>query len=149
VQTLSPDQRIQPNVCGVWSTKDVFVHLPVWARYMTSLLRAWIRQRPVSSHELWGLHVPERGLSGDALNQWFVDQARDDSFDQAYGALCEVHAQMIGIVQLLKDEELNTPGLKIPGLRYTNEGAVIDAVTNMGFGHVKTHVQGIIAALAQ
>jgi hypothetical protein len=146
---LTPAQKTQRNVCGTWSTKDVFLHLPVWARYMTSMLRAWVRQRPVTQHEMWGLHTPDRSLSGDALNQWFVDRARDVSFDQAYGTLCEVHAQMIGTVQLLSDEELNTPGLKIPGLGYTNTGTMIDAVTNMGFGHVKSHLNDLRVAFAQ
>jgi hypothetical protein len=145
---LTASERAYPNACGTWSTKDVIAHLPVWARYMTSCIRAWQRGRPVTLHEMWGTNALPN-LSDDALNQWFVDQAREQSFDVCHGVLREVHTQLIGTIELLTDDELTKPGLGIPGLGHTRTGALWEAVMSMSYDHVAGHLRDVSAALGK
>jgi hypothetical protein len=141
-------ERAHPNACGVWSTGDVVAHLPVWARYMTSMIRAWLRGRPATPHETWGTDALPN-LRDDALNQWFVDQARNQSFDMRHGVLREVHTQLIGTIAVLTDDELTKPGLAIPGLGHTRSGALWEAVLSMSYDHVAGHLRDVRAALGK
>jgi|GEM_PF-6018350 len=146
LDSLTLQQRTQPNLCGTWSARDIVVHLSLWARYMTTTIRAWLRHRPASDFEMWGVRKSP-DLADDALNQWFIDHAKGQTFDEARGILREVHTQLIGTVELLSDEELTTPGLAIPRLGDTHERALTQAIMSMSYGHVQHHIADIKSSL--
>lgn len=144
---LSDAQRAQANVCGKWSTKDLVAHFPAWTRYVTSMVRAHVRKRPVTPHELWGHAAPPSHLKDDELNEWMVEQTRGWSFGEVAGVNREVFAQLIGTVELLSENELLDPELEIAGLGWKKGKPLWQVLASMSHKHVDDHLAGLRASL--
>ncbi len=144
---LNDAQRSQPNVCGIWSTKDLVAHFPAWTRYVTSIVRAHVRKRPVTPHELWGHAAPPSHLKDDALNEWMVEQTRDWSFGDVAGVNREVNMQLIGTVEMLTEDELLDPDLEIAGLGWKKGKPLWQVLASMSHEHVDDHLTGLRASL--
>jgi len=127
---LSVDQMNQPGAVGVWSVKDVLVHIAFWECYEANILRAVARGE---TPELTADDETER-RNASVLTQYYQrplsaviadwQQAREDLLEQLAG---------------LSEADLNDPD-RFP---WSNGRTLLDRIASDSYDHEQEHIEQI------
>ena len=103
LETLTPEQMIEPGVVGEWSVKDVLAHLVEWEQmtlvwYRTGL-RGEIPEMPAPGYK-WH-QTPQ-------LNQMIYEKHRDRPLGEVMEQFHASHQEIMGVIGELSNEELFT-----------------------------------------
>lgn len=105
LETLTPEQMVEPGVVGEWSAKDVLAHLIEWEQMCLGWYRAGLRGEipalPAPGYK-WN-QTPE-------LNQMIYEKHRDRALDDVLAQFHASHQEILGVIQELSNEELFTTG---------------------------------------
>ena len=105
LETLTPEQMVEPGVVGEWSVKDVLAHLIEWEQMVLSWYRAGLRG------EVPELPAPRyKWNQTPQLNQAIYEKHRDRPLDEVTEQFHASHQEMLGVIQELSNEELFTAG---------------------------------------
>lgn len=105
LETLTPEQMVDPGVVGEWSVKDVLAHLVEWQQMALGWYRTGLRGA-----------VPDMPAPGykwnqtPALNQMIYEKHRDAPLSEVMEAFSASHAEILSLIEELSNEELFTPG---------------------------------------
>jgi hypothetical protein len=95
IRKISPEDMVQPGICGDWSMKDVIAHIAWYEGEMIPL----ILQYQLVGSELWALTTDER-------NQILFEQNRDRSLKDVLKESKKVHADFVQALNNLSDADL-------------------------------------------
>lgn len=105
LETLTPEQMVEPGAVGDWSAKDVLAHLVEWEQMVLSWYRAGLRGE-----------IPELPAPGykwnqtPQLNQMIYEKHRDRLLSDVMEQFNDSHQEILGVIKALPDEELFTVG---------------------------------------
>ncbi len=106
LESLTPEQMVEPGTLGEWSVKDVLAHLYEWEQMVLGWLAVTEQgQRP---------HVPAEGYKWSqlpALNEEIRSKHAALSLDEVLEMYREAHRQTMETVKSLSEETLFTRGL--------------------------------------
>jgi hypothetical protein len=105
LETLTPEQMIDPGVVGHWSVKDVMAHLVEWEQMCLGWYRAGLRDEipPLPAPGFKWNQTPQ-------LNQQIYEKHRDRPLDEVLDHFQASHREILGVIQGLSNEELFTAG---------------------------------------
>lgn len=106
VNRFSLDQQQSPGVNGEWAIKDILTHLMAWEQLFLGWYRTGLRgEKPVTPAPgyTWGWK------SLGTLNQRIYEEHRPLSPSEVANAFATSHAEVVGLIQTLREEELFTP----------------------------------------
>lgn len=97
---LTPEQMTQIQDEEGWAVKDHLVHMAAWERSVALFLQGKPR------HE--GLGIDEQlYLTGDdRINAAIQEKQKDISLSEAMSEFQEVHAQLLGLIEPMSDDDL-------------------------------------------
>lgn len=104
LDTLTPEQIIEPGTVGEWSAKDVVAHLTAWS----TMFMGWYRV----GEEGGTPAIPAQGYTfkqTPALNQRIYEEHRDQPLDEVLGELHAAHKTAMALIERLSNEHLFTP----------------------------------------
>ncbi|MEZ4523075.1 MAG: DinB family protein [Thermomicrobiales bacterium] len=87
VESIEAEDMLQPDRVGVWSGKDLIIHIADWEAQAARILVDLANDRP----ETW---LPE-GVDGDTYNKQRVQEFAGTSIAEAMGYWTESHQQLI------------------------------------------------------
>ena len=129
------DQRFwtRPNVCGVWSVKDILAHLASYELVLVEVLE-WVLDE--SKH----LTMVEGMADGQKFNDTQVGKRRQMSPDQVLAEYRDAHARVMTLLERVPEEVRRQTGA-IPwyGVEYDLE----DMLAYMFYGHKSEHTAQI------
>jgi hypothetical protein len=105
LESLTPEQMVEPGVVGEWSVKDVLTHLIEWEQMALGWYRTGLREE-----------IPEMPAPGykwnetPALNQMIYEKHRDRALDDVLAQFEASHQEILGVIQALSNEDLFTAG---------------------------------------
>jgi hypothetical protein len=104
LKTLTEDQMCLPEVCGLWSVKDILGHLYAWQQMVLSWYRAGVRGEDVKTpaSDLKWSEIP-------LLNQRIYEQYRDVSLNELKARFAASHGEIFETLKSIPEEELITP----------------------------------------
>ncbi len=133
---LSVAEINQPGAVGVWSVKDVLVHIGFWERYAVNILHAAARGE---TPDLFADDSTERN------NASVVAQYYQRSLAAVIADWQQAREDLLEAIEDLEDEDLNDAD-RFPW----NEGrSLLDRLTGNSFGHEQEHIEQIRAWMQQ
>ena len=105
LESLTPEQMIEPGVVGEWSVKDVLAHLIAWEQMVLNWHAAGLRGETPE--------LPAPGFKWNqtpALNQQIFEQHRDRPLNEILDKFQASHEEILGVIQGFSNEVLFTAG---------------------------------------
>ncbi len=105
LETLTPEQMVEPGVVGEWSAKDVLAHLVEWEQMVLGWYRAGLQGE-----------IPELPAPGfkwnqtPQLNQRIYEKYCDRPLGEIMERFHASHQEILGVIQGLSNKELFTAG---------------------------------------
>lgn len=87
VEGIPEEAMLRPNRVGVWSGKDLVIHIADWESEGARILQDLTAGRP----EVW---LPE-GIDGNTFNEQRVQDHADKSLEEAFAYWSEAHSRLI------------------------------------------------------
>jgi hypothetical protein len=106
LQTLTPEQFLEPDIVGVWTVKDVIAHLYEWEQMVLSW---WAAGQAGKTP-----HVPAEGYKWSqlpALNEMIRQKHESKSTDQVLELYHHSYQQIMNTIESIPEETLFTSGL--------------------------------------
>lgn len=129
------DQRYwdRPNVCGVWSVKDILAHLTSYELVLVEMLE-WVLD------ESKPLATLQRMADGQKFNDTEVAKRKGTPPDQVLSEYQDAHTRVMELLSQVPEEKRRQTGA-IPwyGLEYDLE----DMLAYMFYGHKREHTAQI------
>jgi hypothetical protein len=134
VEAVPPNEWETPNVCGVWSSRQIITHLASFERLLLDVLRGFTGGGPTPDLNNF-LH-----LGNQRFND--VEVANRDNLDpeQALGEYEAVHVEAMELAARIAPERYREPG-SLPW--YGHEYALDDFVCYTFYGHKREHMAQI------
>jgi hypothetical protein len=127
---LSEEQCVAPNVCGVWSTKDIIAHLASYEWVLVDVLSSCVSTGPTPNLDLL------TSMDGDAFNAQEVGQRKNLSMSEVVDDYDRGYAQVRELLPKLSTEDLTNPGM-LPW--YGMEYSLDDFIVYQYYGHKREH----------
>ncbi len=105
LESLTPEQMIDPGVVGEWSVKDMLAHLVEWEQMVLAWHATGLRGETPD--------LPAPGFKWNQtpqLNQHIYEKHRERPLDEVLEHFHTSHREIFGIIQGLSNEELFTAG---------------------------------------
>jgi len=129
---LSVEQFNQPGAVGVWSVKDVLVHIAFWERYTVNMLQAIARGK---TPDLLADDSTERN------NASVVAQYYQRPLAAVISDWQEAREDLLEALEDLDDEDLNDPD-RFP---WSAGRTLLDRIAGNSFDHEQEHIEQILA----
>jgi uncharacterized protein (TIGR03083 family) len=129
---LSVEQFNQPGAVGVWSVKDVLVHIAFWERYAVNMLQAISRGK---TPDLLADDSTERN------NASVVAQYYQRPLAAVISDWQEAREDLLEALEDLDDEALNDPN-RFP---WSIGRTLLDRIAGNSFDHEQEHIEQIQA----
>ena len=105
LETLTPEQMVDPGVVGEWAVKDVLAHLIEWEQMCLGWHRAGIRG------DIPGMPAPGyKWNQTPDLNQMIYEKHKERPLDDVLAQFASSHQEILGVIEGLSNEELFTAG---------------------------------------
>ena len=118
------------GVCGVWSVKEIVVHLASFEELLAEVLTTQLEDGPTPTlDELLD-------VSGERFNDLQVPRRRGEPADAALAEYSNWHARVMPLLARIPDETLRRPGT-IPW--YGEEYSLEDLLVYQYYGHKREH----------
>lgn len=106
VKRFSLAEQQTPSVNGEWAIKDVLTHLTAWEQMFLGWYRTGLAgETPITPAPGYTFGWKSLG----ALNQRIFEEGRHLSPSEATNAFAASHAEVVGLIETLSEEELFTP----------------------------------------
>jgi len=126
-----PEQEWEtPDVCGIWSCKEIIAHLASFEHVLVEVLGEILGQS--GEMPLTKLVISD----GEAFNDQEVGRRSDLSWSEALAEYNEVHAQTLQMIGGISETAIQRPGT-VPG--YGDEYALDDFIVYSFYGHKREH----------
>jgi hypothetical protein len=105
LETLTPEQMVEPGIVGEWSVKDVLAHLIEWEQMCLSWYRAGLRDEIPD--------MPAPGYKWNQtleLNEMIYEKHRDRDLENVLDHFAASHKEILGVIHERSNEELFTTG---------------------------------------
>jgi len=123
----------QPGVAGIWSIKDILMHISRWEAELVKLLwQAQQGQRPTSIHF--------EGVNVDEVNARWYAENRDRSIEKVLEDFQAVRTQTILRVEALNEKDLNDPQ-RYP---WSSGKPLAEWIENDSYGHDEEHLADVL-----
>jgi uncharacterized protein (TIGR03083 family) len=129
---LSVEQFNRPGAVGVWSVKDVLVHIAFWERYTVNMLQAIARGK---TPDLLADDSTERN------NASVVAQYYQRPLAAVISDWQEAREDLLEALEDLDDEDLNDPD-RFP---WSAGRTLLDRIAGNSFDHEQEHIEQILA----
>ncbi len=127
---LSEEQCLAPNVCGVWSVKDIIAHLASFEWVLGDVLAACVE--PVTTPAL----DEYTSMDGDAYNARQVGMRKAKSMAEVVQDYDAGYGKVMSILPRLSEHDLRQPG-SLPW--YGDQYAIDDLIVYQYYGHKREH----------
>ena len=127
---LSVEQFNQPGAVGVWSVKDVLVHIAFWERYMVNMLQAIARGK---TPDLLADDETER------RNASVVAQYYQRPLAAVISDWQEAREDLLEALEDLDDKDLNDPDR----FAWSVGRTLLDRIADNSFDHEQEHIEQI------
>lgn len=129
IENLPDDDWLTPNVCGVWSVKEIIAHLASFERVLVEALRA-ARGEPL------GRYLTDLTRDGQLFNETQVAMRIGYSVAETLAEYEETHAETMALAAALPPSlYFNTGFLPAYGMEYDLE----DFIVYSFYGHKREH----------
>jgi hypothetical protein len=131
---LPEDEWDTPNVCGVWSCKEIMGHLASFEHLLVEVLCAFLGGGPTP-------YLDEMGAAGgEQFNAIEVGRRRDWTVEEVLAEYRDAQAETMGLVRRIPAEVLRQPGT-LPW--YGAEFSLDDYLVYQYYGHKREHMAQI------
>ena len=130
IQQLTPEQFVQPDVCGWWTVKDVIAHVGWFENQMVHM----IAERSVNNASEWWL------LPADDRNDNIYQTIKDKPLAEILKAERGSYAAMFDLIIAMQDDELSDPS-KFEGMPPDWKPA--DIIAQNAWEHYAEHLKDI------
>ena len=127
---LTDEQWLEPNVCGVWSTKDIIAHLTSFECLLIDVFSSCIRPTQTPVLEAF-THT-----DGDSFNAVQVGMRQAKSPVEVLKEYDDAYAEGMKLLAQIDEKTLHTPGT-LPW--YGNEYSIQDLIVYQYYGHKREH----------
>lgn len=103
LESLTSEQMIAPGLMGEWAAKDIIAHLIEWEQMVLGWHAAGLRGETPE--------LPAPGFKWNqtpALNQYIYEKHRDRPLDDVLAQFQTSHAEILGVIRGLSNDELFT-----------------------------------------
>ncbi|NLG99059.1 MAG: DinB family protein [Chloroflexi bacterium] len=130
LEGLSDEQWLTPNVCGVWSVKDIIAHLASFEYLLSDVFESCIHPVETPTLDLF------RKMDGDAFNADQVGRRKHLTSQQTLQEYNNAYEQVMNHLKKIGENDLRQTGT-IPW--YGNEYSLEDLVVYQYYGHKREH----------
>ena len=130
VDDLSENQWLAPNVCGVWSVKDIIAHLASFEWVLLDVFFACLAESETPNLDQF------KAVDGDTFNAKQVGARKDKSPREILQEYDDAYQQVMQVLPRLSENDLRQPG-SIPW--YGNEYSIDDLIVYQYYGHKREH----------
>ncbi|MBM4169306.1 MAG: ClbS/DfsB family four-helix bundle protein [Ignavibacteria bacterium] len=123
--SLSDGEKLEPNLVGKWSVKDLMAHLSSWESVCLDRIGRVRRDEEI-------VMIPDAEVH--VWNARFQEQQRNVKFDIVQGEFESVHARLVYEIETLPDELWER---------------IDDWIADNTYQHYREHLEKLTAALAQ
>ncbi len=131
VDDLTEDQWLVPNVCGVWSTKEIIAHLASFECLLTEVFQTFVEPGPTPTLD------QHNQMDGDAFNALQVSLRANYSPLDTIREYDEAYEQVMALLPKIDAETLRRPGT-LPW--YGKEYSLEDLIVYQYYGHKREHM---------
>lgn len=131
VDDLSQDQLLAPNVCGVWSTKDILAHLASFECLLVEVFQGFVEPGPTPTLD------QHNSMDGDSFNAVQVGQRENSSPTETIAEYDDAYRQVMSLLPHIDPETLHRPGT-LPW--YGKEYSLEDFIVYQYYGHKREHM---------
>ena len=135
IASLSDDTWETPDVCGIWSCKDIIAHLASYERVLVNILATFLDSDPTPSLDEF------RDPNGN-FNDQQVALRKHNTVAEIVAEYSDTCAQTMELIGCIPAETLRQSGM-IPW--YGAEYALDDLIVYMYYGHKREHAAQIAA----
>ena len=129
IENLPDDDWLTPNVCGVWSVKEIIAHLASFERVLVEALRA-ARGEPL------GRYLTDLTRDGQLFNETQVAMRIGYSVAETLAEYEETHAETMALAATLPPSlYFNTGFMPAYGMEYDLEEFIVYTF----YGHKREH----------
>lgn len=136
LEALPPERREESGFNGVWTVKDLLVHLNFWKGECITLIFKLANGQPIPKLD---------SLDVDKANARFYELGKDRAWDAAWTDFLGLQRQLLRRIAEFSEEQLTTPGYYRPLGKSTLEH-FISANT---WEHEQEHLTALQGWLAQ
>lgn len=130
LEGLTDEQCLVPNVCGIWSTKDIIAHLASYEWVLVDVLSSCVSSGSTPNLDLLA------AMDGDAFNAMQVGQRANMTVSEVIADYDCGYAQVANLLPSLSPEDLTNPGtLPWYGIEYSLD----DFIVYQYYGHKREH----------
>ena len=130
LEGLTEEQWMTPNVCGVWSVKDIVAHLASYEWVLVDVFSACVQSAPTPTLD------QHNSMDGDSFNEVQVGKRKNDSVQKIFEEYNQAYEEVMKILPRISEDELRQPGT-IPW--YGNEYSLDDFIVYQYYGHKREH----------
>lgn len=134
IEDLPDDEWNTPNVCGVWSCREIIAHLASFERMLVEVLGTFIHQESTPTMARMG------ELGGQGFNEYEVAARKDLSWKQIVAEYTETQAETMGLISQIPSNTLRKTGA-LPW--YGPEYDLEDFLVYTYYGHKREHTAQI------
>ena len=128
---LSEPQLEHPNVCGIWSTKDIVAHLASYELVLVEVFNSFTNPGPTPTLDRL------KEMNGDSFNALQVGQRKSKTPGEALAEYKSTYEQCIQILPRLDPSLLRQAG-RLPW--YGEEYSLEDFIVYQYYGHKREHM---------
>ncbi len=131
LDVLTEEQCLAPNVCGIWSTKDIIAHLASFEWVLVDILNSCVSSAPTPNLDRF------TSMDGDSFNALEVSKRQNQPVKMVVADYDNGYAKVMDILPKLSPEDLTQPGA-LPW--YGMEYALDDFIVYQYYGHKREHM---------
>ncbi len=127
---LTEDQCLAPNVCGIWSTKDIIAHLASFEWLLADVLSNCADPGPTPALDEY------LSMDGDSFNAVQVGKRNEMSMAEVVRDYDAGYEKVMSLLPKLSENDLRQPG-SLPW--YGDQYSIEDFIVYQYYGHKREH----------
>jgi hypothetical protein len=128
---LTDEECEHPNVCGVWSTKNIVAHLASFEWVLAEVLTGFVDPGPTPTLDA------HKNMDGDAFNAFQVDGRKTRSYQETLAEYKAAYDRVMAILPRIPEETLRETG-RLPW--YGEDYSLEDFIVYQYYGHKREHM---------
>ncbi len=130
VDDLTEEQWLTPNVCGVWSTKEILAHLASYEWVLFDVFNSCAGEKNTPVLDQF------QSMNGDTFNAQQVGARKEKSPGEVLQEYDDAYEQVMQVLPRLSESDLRQPGT-MPW--YGSEYSLEDLIVYQYYGHKREH----------
>lgn len=136
---------LRANAVGIWSVRDLIVHLGVWERW-AAVIGECTRTRFMPTYaDLFGVELPPEveAMDSDAFNEWMVVQNHRMALVEVITGEDRLYQRFVGAAQALDERDLLAAAMNFPGKSADYAIPLWELMANQSYRHYRLHGEDV------